>query len=109
MPIINVRLVAILTISLAVVGGGVALLHAFQVGRQASALKTASEKYEEDSKAAMKNAEKETDPEKKKAIRIEGEKDLAEAIRLLRDYVSLAPSIVGPKSTWGFSSSTHNN
>jgi tetratricopeptide (TPR) repeat protein len=91
MPTLNLRLTAILVISLMVVGGGVHLLHGFQVGRQAHALKIASETYEEDSKAAIKKAESATDPEVKKSARIEGEKDLFEAIRLLNDYVRLVP------------------
>ncbi len=89
MPTLNVRLAAILAISLVIVGGGVHLLHAFQVGRQASALKTASENYEKDSKTAMDKAAAATDPEEKKAARIESEKNLTEAIRLLHDYVRL--------------------
>jgi tetratricopeptide (TPR) repeat protein len=98
MPTLNVRLAAIIMISLIVLGGGVHLLHGFQVGRQASALKTASEKYEEESKEALKSAEsidpKEKDPQKaedRKAALTKGEKDRAEAIRLLRDYVRLVP------------------
>ena len=91
MPTLNIRLAAILVISLVVVGGGVHLLHAFQVGRQARALQIASEKYEEESNTAIKKAESATDPEEKKAARLEGERNRLEAIRLLHDYVRLVP------------------
>ena len=92
MPTLNVRLAAILLVSLAVVGGGVHLLHAFQVGRQAKALKDASQTYEDDSKVAIKKAETATNPEEKKAARLEGEKNLTDAVQLLHDYVRLVPS-----------------
>jgi tetratricopeptide (TPR) repeat protein len=91
MPTLNVRLASIILISLIVVAGGVHLLHGVQVERQAKALQEASKRYEDDSEAAMKKAASATNPEEKKAARIEGEKDRAEAIRLLRDYVRLAP------------------
>ena len=67
MPTFNVRLAAIILVVFAIVGGGVHLLHGFQVGRQAVALKAASE-------------------------HAENEKNLNEAIRLLQDYVSLVPT-----------------
>lgn len=65
MPTLNVRLAAILVISLAVLGGGVAWLHSKQVDWQASALKAASEKFEADSKEAFKKVEPAADAEKK--------------------------------------------
>ena len=56
MPTLNVRLTAILMISLVIAGGGVHLLHGYQVGRKAQALKDTSKKYEDDSNGEMKKA-----------------------------------------------------
>jgi cellulose synthase operon protein C len=64
MPIFNVRLAAIILVSLIVGGGGVHWLHGFQVNRNARVLKDASERAEEGN-------------------------NYKEAIRLLRDYVIL--------------------
>jgi tetratricopeptide (TPR) repeat protein len=89
MPTLNVRLAAIIIIGVVVVGGSVHLLHGFQVGRQAQSLKLASEAAEKEREAALEKAEKATSPEEKTAFRNDSGKDLAEAIRLLRDYVKL--------------------
>jgi len=66
MRTLNVRLAAICLVVMVLLGGGVHLLHGFQVHRQAEALKVASERAEE-------------------------AKNLTEAIRLLESYVALMP------------------
>ena len=66
MRTLNVRLAAICCVVVVLLGGGMHLLHGFQVHRKAGALKDAS-------------------------LRAEEEKDLREAIRLLENYVALVP------------------
>ncbi len=68
MPILNVRLTLIIFVSLIVSGGGIHLLHGYQVNRHARALKEASD-----------FAEKE-------------DRDLTKAIRLMDSYVRLVPN-----------------
>ena len=89
MPTLNVRLAAILLVSVIFVGGGVHLLHGFQVGRQAHTLKTASERAEDDRKAALAKAASATTADQKTEARTDASKDLSDAIKLLRDYVFL--------------------
>jgi tetratricopeptide (TPR) repeat protein len=67
MQTLNVRLAAICVVAVALLGGGVHLLHGFQVRRQAVALRVASERAEE-------------------------ETHLDEAVRQLRGYVFLEPT-----------------
>ena len=50
MRTLNVRLAAICLVVVVLLGGGVHLLHGFQVRRQADALKVASERAEEEKK-----------------------------------------------------------
>ena len=66
MRTLNVRLAAICCVVVVLLGGGMHLLHGFQVHRKAGGLKDAS-------------------------LRAEEEKDLREAIRLLENYVALVP------------------
>jgi len=72
---LNVRLAAICCVVVLLLGGGVHLLHGFQLRRQADALKAASERAEEEYRKAPETAD--------------GEKSLGEAIRLLGTYVGL--------------------
>ncbi len=95
MPTLNVRLAAILLVCLAVVGGGVHLLHGYQIGRQSQALKRASERAEENHKADLAKAAAATKAEEKAADRTDAAKNLVDAIRLLRDYASLNRRDVG--------------
>lgn len=90
MPTLNLRLAAILLVSVIFVGVGVHLLHGYQVGRQATALKKASERAEEDRKTALEKVASATSAEAKADARKEAATDLTDAIKLLRDYALLA-------------------
>ena len=90
MPTLNVRLAAILLVSVIIVGGGVHLLHGFQVGRQANALKVASERAEKDRTEALAKAASATTADEKTDAKSDAAKDLADAVKLLRDYVFLS-------------------
>ncbi len=109
MPTLNVRLAAIMMVSALVLGGGVAALHAVQVGRQATALQAASKTAEEDHKAALAKAESATSKDDKIAAKTEADKDLSEAIRLLRDYVTLVRHDRGAELHLGRSTPKRDN
>ena len=87
----NVRLASFCIVSVVLLGGGVHFLHAFQVRRQADALRVASEREEAAAAAHKAAAEKEADVLKAASEREEQEKNYREAIRHLENYVALVP------------------
>ncbi len=91
MRTVNVRLAAICIVLVVVLGGGVHLLHGFQVRRQADALKVASEREEASAAAHKAAAESEADSLKIASEREEQAKDFKEAIRHLESYLVLQP------------------